>query len=82
MKLGEIQVVGVSKREKDGNTSYNLYGVTPFEDWENGVGLKCVNEWTRVDVSGLKKGDIIVPVYTRGFQGKAQFVGFNLVNDK
>lgn len=79
MKLGEFQVVGVSSREKDGVKSYNLFCVTPFEDWENGSGLKCVSEWTRVDVSSLKQGDVIIPIYKRGFQGKAQFSGFTLV---
>lgn len=82
MKLGEIQVVGVAKREKDNNISYVLHGVTPFEDWENGIGLKTVQEWTRADLSGLNKNDVIVPVYTRGYQGKAQFCGYNLVNNK
>lgn len=80
MKHGQIQVTGVVTREKDGKKSYTLYGITPFEDWENGIGMKTVSEWTNhVDLSILRPNDVIVPVYSRGYEGKAIFTGFTKV---
>lgn len=83
MKIGQMQVVGVSSREKDGKKSFNIFGITPFEDWENGSGLKTVIEWTnRFDASVLKPNQVIIPVYSRGYEGKAILTGFIPVDDK
>ena len=74
MKVGEVRILGIKKTEKDNNVSFNLYGETPFEDWEieNAVGTKVVQEWTnRVDLSSLKPGDIVTLSYAKGFQGAA-----------
>lgn len=71
MKKGQIEVVGIKKTEKDGKVSFTLFGQTPFEDWENGQGLKTIQEWTRSDISSIPVGSIVYPVYTKGFQGKA-----------
>lgn len=83
MKVGEIKVVGVSSYEKDGKKSYTLHGYTPFEEWENGDGYKCVTEWTnRVDLSGIKSGMVVTPVYTKGYQGKAVLCNLKIVSEK
>lgn len=83
MNIGEIKVVGVSKYEKDGKSSYTLHGYTPFEEWENGTGYKCVSEWTnRVDLSGIKPNMVVAPVYTKGFQGKAVLCNLNIISEK
>lgn len=75
MKEGEVKVLGISKYEKDGKVSYTLHGETPFEQWESeagAIGTKAVTEWTnKVDLGFLKPGDIIIPIYTKGFKGAA-----------
>ena len=74
MKVGEVRILGIKKTEKDNKVSFNLYGETPFEDWEagNSVGTKVVQEWTnRVDLSYLNPGDIVTLSYAKGFQGAA-----------
>lgn len=74
MKVGEVKILGIRKVEKGDKVSFNLYGETPFEDWEmeNSVGMKVVQEWTnRVDLSSLKPGDIVTLSYAKGFQGAA-----------
>lgn len=74
MEKGTVKIVGINKRVKDGNTSWTIHGVTPYEDWEseNAVGCKVVSEWTnRVDCSILKPGDIVQFQYAKGFQNMA-----------
>lgn len=80
MKSGQIKVMGVSIHEKDGRKSWTLHGVAPFDSWENGIGYKCVSEWTnRVDLSSLTSGQIVEPVYTKGYQGKAVLSNVHIV---
>ena len=62
MKVGQVQVVGVVEIIKDDKKSYVVHGITPFEDWETGVGFKTFNEWTRADLSKVDVNDIIEPV--------------------
>ena len=74
MEKGTVKIVGIMKRVKDGNVSWTIHGITPFEDWEmeNSVGYKTISEWTnRVDCSSLKPGDIVSFVYSKGFQNMA-----------
>ena len=74
MKQGTVQIVGIKKSEKNSKVSWSIYGITPFEPWEeeNAVGCKVVTEWTnRVDCSGLKPGDTVELSYTKGFQNTA-----------
>ena len=73
MKVGEVKILGIKKTEKEDKVSFNLYGETPFEDWEtNAVGSKVIQEWTnRVDLSYLKPGDVVTLSYAKGFQGAA-----------
>lgn len=86
MNVGEVKVLGITKNVSDKGTSYNIYGYTPFEDWENtregsiSVGYKTVNEWTRVDLSLVKPNDVIKLRYGKGFQGKAVLVGYDQVS--
>lgn len=83
MEMGQIKVLGVANREKDGKKSYTLHGYTPFEDWENGVGFKTISEWTnRVDLSGIKAGMVIEPVYGKGFEGKAILINVRVISEK
>lgn len=85
MKNGQIQVVGVSSYEKDGRKSYTIHGISPFEDWEsnNSIGMKVVNEWTnRVDLSEIKPGQIVQPIYGKGYQGKAIILDVAIVSEK
>lgn len=83
MENGQIKVLGVSTYEKEGKRSWVLHGYTPFESWENGQGFKCVSEWTnRVDLSVLKPNSIIIPIYGKGFQGKAVLNNFQVVSEK
>lgn len=83
MENGQIKVLGVSTHEKDGKRSWVLHGYTPFDTWENGKGFKSVSEWTnRVDLSGLKPESIIVPIYGRGYQGKAILINVQVVSEK
>lgn len=81
MEKGQVQVMGVQFHEKDGRRSWTLYGISPFDDWENGQGFKMVSEWTnRVDLSKLKYGQIVEPVYTKGYQGKAVLSNFRIID--
>lgn len=82
MENGQIKVIGIQKREKDGKVSYTLHGYQKFEDWENGIGFKAISEWTRCDLSEVKSGMVLVPVYGKGFQGKAVLSGVHIVADK
>lgn len=80
LKDDEILVTGKISRNKDSKTSWTLYGVKKFEDWEKGQGFKCINEWTnRCDLSDISPGDILRPIFGRGFQGKAILVDVQLV---
>lgn len=82
MNNGEIKVLGIQKREKDGNVSFTLHGYTKFEDWENGQGFKTVTEWTRADLSNIQSGNVIIPIYSKGYQGKAVLSSVHLVSEK
>lgn len=80
MKSGQYQVMGVSIYEKDGRKSWTLHAITPFGSWEKGTGFKCVSEWTnQCDLSGLTYGQIVDPVYTKGYQGKAVLSNVRIV---
>ena len=83
MKSGECQVMGITRVEGEKGVSYTLHAVTPFEDWEcNGdhskaVGLKCISEWTRLDLSALKPNMVIRLRYGKGFKGQAVLSGYD-----
>lgn len=81
MNIGQIKVTGVAMLEKDGKRSWVLHGITPFEDWEHGEGLKTTSEWTnKVDLSNLKQGMVVEPVYSKGFQGKAVLSNIRVID--
>lgn len=81
MEKGQIQVMGVQIHDKDGRRSWTLHGISPFEDWETGQGFKVVSEWTnRVDLSRLKYGQVVEPMYTKGYQGKAVLSNFRILD--
>lgn len=82
MEIGQIKVIGLQKKEKDGKVSYTLHGYQKFEDWEKGEGYKAVTEWTRADLSNVKNGNIVVPIYGKGYQGKAMLAGVHIVAEK
>ena len=82
MENGQIKVLGIKRSEKEGKVSYTIFGYTPFESWENGQGYKTVSEWTRADLSGVKVGSVIDPIYGKGFQGKAVLSGVHIVSEK
>ena len=80
MKSGQIKVMGVQTHDKDGRKSWTLHGAAPFDTWETGNGYKVVSEWTnRVDLSSLQNGQIVEPVYTKGYQGKAVLTNVRIV---
>ena len=84
MEKGQVQIVGIQKREKDGNVSWTIHGLTPFEDWEssNSVGTKVISEWTnRVDCTVLKPGDIVEFQYAKGFQGAAVLSNIRIIEE-
>lgn len=67
-------VVGISSYEKDGKTAFTvqLLGQYSGQEKENGaVGYKAFSEWTRLDLGFLRPGDVITPIYDKGFQDKA-----------
>lgn len=82
MENGQIKVLGIKKTEKDGKKSYTIFGFTPFETWENGEGYKTVSEWTRADLSDVKVGNVIMPLYGKGYQGKAVLCGVSIIAEK
>lgn len=82
MENGQVKVVGIQKREKDGKVSYTIHGYQLFEDWENGEGFKAVSEWTKADLSKIKPGFVIVPIYGKGYQGKAVLSAVHIVSEK
>ena len=78
------QVVGISKNEKDGKISYTLQLTGQFSEYEknNGaVGLKAFSEWTRLDVSHVTVGNVVYPMYEKGFQGMATLSDVVIVKD-
>lgn len=80
MKSGQLQVMGVSRYEKDGRKSWTLHAITPFDSWEIGTGFKVISEWTnKCDLSNLTYGQIVEPVYTKGYQGKAVLSNVRIV---
>lgn len=75
MKNGQVKITGIKRNEKDGKVSFTLYGLTPFEEYEQNegtFGLKTIQEWTnKVDLSMLKIDDIVTLSYAKGFQNMA-----------
>lgn len=83
LKVGEVQIIGLKKNVKDEKVSYNIFGITPFDDFESsGTGLKTFQEWTVTDLSGLKTGNVIIPLYGKSSSGKAYLKGYRIVGDK
>ncbi|MBQ7067256.1 MAG: hypothetical protein IJN92_10595 [Lachnospiraceae bacterium] len=67
-------VIGISSYEKEGKKSFTVQLVGQYSQAEKeagAVGFKVFNEWTRIDIGYLKPGDMVTPVYDRGFQDKA-----------
>lgn len=68
------QVVGITSNEKDGKKSFTLHLLGQFADYEKqkgAVGLRVFSEWTRLDMSHITVGDVVYPMYEKGFQGMA-----------
>lgn len=83
MENGQIYVVGVQTHEKEGRKSWTLHGYTCFDSWENGIGYKTVSEWTnKVDLSKVKTGSIVEPIYAKGYQGKATLSNLRIIDAK
>lgn len=67
-------VVGISSYEKDGKTSYTVQLLGQYSQSEKeagALGYKAISEWTRLDLGFLQVGDVITPIYDKGFQDKA-----------
>ena len=78
------QVVGIAMNEKDGKKSYTLHLTGQFLDYENergAVGLKVFSEWTRLDLSHITVGDVVLPTYEKGFQGMATLSDVIVIKD-
>ena len=86
MKQGQIEVCGICHYEKNGKQSFVLHGKTPFSDYQakeqNGIGFAVTTEWTnQVDLSDIKPGMIIEPIYSKGFGDKAVLSNVRIVSD-
>lgn len=77
---GQVLVIGIKRNVKNDRISYNLYGQTPFDPYfkDSVQGMQTFEEWTTCDLSGLKIGDIIVPLYAKGREGKAYMRDYSL----
>lgn len=80
---GQILVIGIVPREKDGRSSFTLHGIQCFSDYHIEVGAygyETVAEWTnRVDLGYLNAGDIVEPVYGKGYQNQAILLNCRVV---
>lgn len=84
LKGGEAQIVGVYSYEKNGRSGSSVSFVQNFQPWqaERGLradGLHAETEFTRMDCSGLQVGDVVRLAYGKGFQGKAELIGYSVV---
>ena len=78
------QVVGLTSNEKDGKRSYTVHltGQFPAYEKEKGaVGLRVFSEWTRLDLSHITVGDVVYPMYEKGFQGMATLSDLMVIKD-
>lgn len=84
--MNTFEVFGIITTVKDGKPGTRLVLTSEFSEYavENAQrcdGLDCITEFTRLDCSALKVGDIIELFYNKGFQGKAVLAGFRKVTD-
>ena len=87
MKQGQMQVIGVCSYEKNGKRSFVLHLMTPFSEYQakeqNGVGFAVTTEWTnQCDLTDIKPGMIIEPIYSKGFGDKAVLTNVRIVESK
>lgn len=82
MKIVGIKEVTMTSGKNEGKTGYTYYFEKPFTDYEltNSVCFGCAVtsefSYTRFEVA---VGDVVIPVYDKGFQDKAVLV--NLIPD-
>ena len=87
MKQGQMEVLGICNYEKNGKRSFVLHAKTPFSEYQakeqNGVGFAVTTEWTNsCDLSGIQPGDVIEPIYSKGFGDKAVLTNVRVVESK
>lgn len=81
---GTVQIAGIYSFAKDGKSGSSLSYLRSFEDWQEEravriVGVCAETEFTRMDCSGLNVGDIVRLIYRKGFKGRAELVGYTVV---
>ena len=80
-----LEVIGVkTTKTKEGKTFSKLILKKEFEPWEIETALylsgdDVLVEYTSVDCTSLKAGDLVEVFYKKGFQGKAVLAGFRKV---
>ncbi|MDO4343930.1 MAG: hypothetical protein Q4C50_03910 [Eubacteriales bacterium] len=81
---GEVLIVGVYTYAKNGKNGTTISFVREFKSWQIERGLRtdgvyAETEFTHMDCTGLQVGDIVRLAYQKGFQGKADLIGYSLV---
>lgn len=81
-----VTIIGTRKgKTKDNSDAFMYYFSEPFTDYEasNGecLGSKCGSEYSRQDF-GVKPGDVVDLIYSKGFQDKAVLSGMTIVKRK
>lgn len=81
---GEAQIVGIYSYEKNGRIGSSVSYVQNFQRWQEERGLRadglCAEtEFTRMDCCDLQVGDIVRLAYGKGFKGKAELIGYSIV---
>ena len=81
---GEVLIVGVYTYEKNGKRGTTISFLQEFKSWQiqrgqRTDGVQAETEFTHMDCTGLQLGDIVRLAYQKGFQGRAELVGYSLI---
>lgn len=82
--MNTLEVIGIITTAKDGATFTRLVLVSDFTDYQQANAERCDGmdatiEYTRMDCSSLRVGDVVELYYSKGYQGKAVLSGFKKI---